>query len=87
MPTGSHNTRLIALNVPPMGLFFPMVLVPDAYPPPPSVWVLHAIPSNEAIDTVEILGILDIGWDAWVYRDDWIRNGIHIGSGTGNVLH
>lgn len=60
--------------------------------------VLHAIPSNEAIDTVEvlqsrsnptvvpwkggaILGILDIGRDAWIHRDDWIRNGIHIGSG------
>ncbi|CAN6677345.1 unnamed protein product [Malus baccata var. baccata] len=40
MPTGSHNTRLTALNVPPMGLFFPMVLVPDAYPPPPSVWLV-----------------------------------------------
>ncbi|KAB2619849.1 actin-related protein 9, partial [Pyrus ussuriensis x Pyrus communis] len=38
MPAGSHKTRLTALNVPPMGLFFPMVLVPDAYPPPPSVW-------------------------------------------------
>nr|XP_028947160.1 actin-related protein 9 [Malus domestica] len=198
MPAGSHKTRLTALNVPPMGLFFPMLLVPDAYPPPPSVgqwfrdyedmledtwhmefprrpemsdglfssvntgyplWdsypafsakpkkeekiglaeaitssilstgridlqrklfcsilliggvaltrglvpaveerVLHAIPSNEAIDTVEvlqsrsnptvvpwkggaILGILDIGRDAWIHRDDWIRNGIHIGSG------
>ncbi|RXH70739.1 hypothetical protein DVH24_013485 [Malus domestica] len=40
MPAGSHNTRLTALNVPPMGLFFPMVLVPDAYPPPPSVWLV-----------------------------------------------
>ncbi|KAB2625609.1 actin-related protein 9, partial [Pyrus ussuriensis x Pyrus communis] len=38
MPAGSHKTRLTALNVPPMGMFFPMVLVPDAYPPPPSVW-------------------------------------------------
>ncbi|PQM40974.1 actin-related protein 9 [Prunus yedoensis var. nudiflora] len=196
LPPGSHKTRLTALNVPPMGLFFPMLLVPDAYPPPPSVWfrdyedmledtwhmefprrpempegmypsmnvgypmwdtypvfaakpkkeekvglaeaitssilstgridlqrklfcsiqlvggvaltrglvpaveerVLHTIPSNEAIDTVEvlqpranpsfvswkggaILGILDFGRDAWIHRDDWSRNGIHIGSG------
>ncbi|XP_020689819.1 actin-related protein 9 isoform X1 [Dendrobium catenatum] len=60
--------------------------------------VLHAIPSNEAIDTVEvlqsrsdpsfvswkggtILAILDFSRDAWIHREDWIRNGIHIGSG------
>ncbi|XP_021644797.2 actin-related protein 9 [Hevea brasiliensis] len=63
--------------------------------------VLHEIPSNEAIDTVEriigsasrtkqtlvswkggaILGILDFGRDAWIQREDWIRNGIHIGRG------
>ncbi|XAR49001.1 hypothetical protein NMG60_11032011 [Bertholletia excelsa] len=196
MPAGSHKTRLTALNVPPMGLFYPMLLVPDVYPPPPRSWfndyedmledtwnvefprradmvdglysgftsgfpmwdsypsfqskpkkedniglaeaitksilstgridlkrklfcsiqliggvaltsglisaveerVLHAIPSNEAIDTVEvlqsrtnpifvswkggaILGILDFSRDAWIHREDWIRNGIHIGSG------
>uniref|UniRef100_A0A2P2L2J6 Actin-related protein 9 n=2 Tax=Rhizophora mucronata TaxID=61149 RepID=A0A2P2L2J6_RHIMU len=196
MPPGFHKTRLTALNVPPMGLFYPMLLVPDVYPPAPRSWfhdyddmledtwnieyprrpdisdgffpgmsiglpmwdsypvfpskakkeekvglaeaiagsilstgridlqrklfcsiqliggvaltagiisateerVLHAIPSNEAIDTVEvlqsrtnpifvswkggaILGILDFGRDAWIHREDWIRNGIHIGSG------
>ncbi|WJZ87271.1 hypothetical protein VitviT2T_006667 [Vitis vinifera] len=195
-PAGSHKTRLTALNVPPMGLFYPMLLVPDVYPPPPRSWfhdyedmpedtwhiefprrtdmsdglfagvngglsmwdnfpvfptkpkreekvglaeaitssilstgridlqrklfcsmqliggvaltsglisaveerVLHAIPSNEAIDTVEvlqsrtnptfvswkggaILGILDFGRDAWIHREDWIRRGIHVGSG------
>ncbi|KAK4586147.1 hypothetical protein RGQ29_023370 [Quercus rubra] len=196
LPAGSHKTRLTALNVPPMGLFYPLLLVPDVYPPPPRSWfhdyedmledtwhldfprrsdisdglypgmnvglpmwdnypvftarpkkeekvgiaeaitssilstgridlqrklfcsiqliggvgltsglvpaveerVLHAIPSNEAIDTVEvlqsrtnpifvswkggvILGILDFGRDAWIHREDWIRNGIHIGNG------
>ncbi|KAL3506082.1 hypothetical protein ACH5RR_031464 [Cinchona calisaya] len=187
MPPGSHKTRLTALNVPPMGLFYPMLLVPDVYPPPPRTWfkdyddmledtwhtegfypgttagfpmwesypvfqarlkkedniglaeaitksilstgridlqrklfcsmqliggvaltdglipameerVLHAIPPNEAIDTVEvlqsrtnptfvpwkggaILGILDFSRDAWIHREDWIRSGIHIGSG------
>ncbi|XVE81792.1 hypothetical protein DITRI_Ditri15bG0094500 [Diplodiscus trichospermus] len=196
MPAGSHKTRLTALNVPPMGLFYPTLLIPDLYPPPPRSWfhdyedmleetwhiefprrsdmpdgvypginvglplwdnypyfsmkpkkeekvglaeaitssilstgridlqrklfcsiqliggvaltgglipaveerVLHAIPSNEAIDTVEvlqsrtnptfvswkggaILGVLDFGRDAWIHREDWIRNGIHIGSG------
>ncbi|XP_061990212.1 actin-related protein 9 [Rosa rugosa] len=40
MPAGSHKTSLTALNVPPMGLFHPMLLVPDAYPPPPRVWFL-----------------------------------------------
>ncbi|KAG6766213.1 hypothetical protein POTOM_030284 [Populus tomentosa] len=196
MPAGSHKTRLTALNVPPMGLFYPTLLVPDIYPPPPRSWfhdyenmledtlhmeysrrpdmsdglfsgisvgypmwesypifsskpkkeekvglaeaitssilstgridlqrklfcsiqliggvaltagvipaveerVLHAIPSNEAIDTVEvlqsrtnptfvpwkggaILGVLDFGRDAWIYREDWIHNGIHFRSG------
>ncbi|KAK9288056.1 hypothetical protein L1049_016502 [Liquidambar formosana] len=196
MPAGSHKTRLTALNVPPMGLFYPMLLVPDVYPPPPRSWfhdyddmledtwhmefprrsdmsdglfpgingglqmwesypffttkpkkeekvglaeaitssilstgridlqrklfcsiqliggvaltsglisaveerVLHAIPPNEAIDTVEvlqsrtnptflswkggaILGILDFGRDAWIHREDWVRSGIHVGSG------
>lgn len=184
MPPGSHKTRLTALSVPPMGLFYPTLLVPDVYPPPPRSWfndyddmledtwhidfpgggaypmwesypifqtkpkkeeniglaeaitksillagridlqrklfcsmqliggaasiyglipaveerVLHAIPSHEAIDTVEvlqsrtnpafvswkggaILGILDISRDAWIHREDWIKNGIHIGSG------
>ncbi|XP_009394524.2 actin-related protein 9 isoform X1 [Musa acuminata AAA Group] len=195
-PVGSHKTRLSALNVPPMGLFYPALLVPEEYPQPPRPWfhdyedmledtwhmefsrrpdmsdglylgvnsglnmwdnysmlpsrpkkddklglaeaitssilstgrldlkrklfcsiqliggvsltaglvgaveerVLHAIPSNEAIDTVEvlqsrtnplfvswkggaILGILDFSRDAWIHREDWIRNGIHIGSG------
>ncbi|XP_057959859.1 actin-related protein 9 [Malania oleifera] len=196
MPAGSHKTRLTALGVPPMGLFYPLLLVPDVYPPPPRSWfhdyedmledtwhvdfqrrpdlsdsfypgvnsgfpmwesypvfqtkpkkedivglaeaitssilstgridlqrklfcsiqliggvaltsnlipaveerVLHAIPSNEAIDTVEalqsrtnapfvpwkggaVLGILDFSRDAWIHREDWIRSGIHVGSG------
>ncbi|KAG6764549.1 hypothetical protein POTOM_032023 [Populus tomentosa] len=38
MPAGSHKTRLTALNVPPMGLFYPTLLVPDIYPPPPRSW-------------------------------------------------
>ncbi|XP_010904571.1 actin-related protein 9 [Elaeis guineensis] len=193
-PVGSHKTRLSALNVPPMGLFYPTLFVPEEYPPPPRSWfhdyedmledslefprrpdmsdglylgvngglnmwdsypvfptrlkkdeklglaeaitssilstgrldlqrklfcsiqliggvamtsglvaaveerVLHAIPSNEAIDTVEvlqsrsdplfvswkggaILAILDFARDAWIHREDWIRNGIHVGSG------
>ncbi|MED6131593.1 Actin-like protein arp9 (SWI/SNF complex component arp9) [Stylosanthes scabra] len=190
-PAGSHKTRLSALNVPPMGLFYPTLLVPEVYPPPPRNWfndyedmleepwhmeytrpdtfypnvggglpmwesypifstkpkreekiglaeaisscilstgridiqrklfcsiqltggvaltnglvpaleerVLHAIPPNEAIDTVEvlqsrmnptivpwkggaILGVLDLGRDAWINREDWIQNGIHVGS-------
>ncbi|XP_038877353.1 actin-related protein 9 [Benincasa hispida] len=37
-PAGSHKTRLTALNVPPMGLFFPMLLVPDVYPQAPRAW-------------------------------------------------
>lgn len=196
LPPGSHKTRLTALNVAPMGLFYPTLLVPDVYPPPPRSWfkdyedmledtwhidfprrtdasdglypgmnnnpvqmwdnyqyssnqqnkkednigladaisksilstgridlqrklfcsmqliggvalttglisaveerVLHAIPSNEAIDTVEvlqsrtnpsfvawrggaILGVIDFVRDAWIHREDWIQNGIHVG--------
>ncbi|KAL2562893.1 hypothetical protein AAZX31_20G189100 [Glycine max] len=195
VPAVSHKTRLSALNVPPMGLFYPTLLTPDVYPPPPRTWfhdyedmledtwhidfsrrsdmpdtfypnvngglpmwesypvfstkpkkeekvglaeaitncilstgridiqrklfcsiqltggvaltsglvaaveerVLHAIPPNEAIDTVEvlqsrtnptfvswkggaILGVLDLGRDAWISREDWIHNGVHVGS-------
>ncbi|KAM7279388.1 hypothetical protein ACFE04_006522 [Oxalis oulophora] len=190
-PPGSHRTRLIALNVPPMGLFYPTLLVPEVYPPPPRQWfkdhedmledswqpefprselypgmtvglpmwdsypifrakpkkeekigiaeavtssilssgrldlqrklfcsiqlvggvalsnglisvmeerVLETIPPTEAIDTVQvlqsrtdptfvpwkggaILGVLDYAREAWIYREDWIRNGIHIRSG------
>ncbi|WCJ19503.1 Actin-related protein 9 [Euphorbia peplus] len=28
-----------------------------------------------------ILGILDFSRGAWIYRDEWIRNGIHVGGG------
>ncbi|KAJ1383944.1 Actin family [Sesbania bispinosa] len=195
VPPGSHKTRLTALNVPPMGLFYPMLFVPNVYPPPPRTWfhdyedmledtwhidfsrrsdmsdtfypnvngglpmwesypvfstkpkkeenvglaeaitncilstgridiqrklfcsiqltggvaltnglvaaveerVLHAIPPNEAIDTVEvlqsrtdptfvswkggaILAVLDLGRDTWINREDWINNGVHVGS-------
>lgn len=38
LPPGSHKTRLTALNVAPMGLFYPTLLVPDVYPPPPRSW-------------------------------------------------
>jgi len=30
---------------------------------------------------VQILGVLDTGRDAWIHREDWIKNGVHIGSG------
>ncbi|CAN6461554.1 unnamed protein product [Victoria cruziana] len=195
-PAEAHKLRLSSVNVPPMGLFCPSVLVPEEHPPPPRPWfhdyedmledtlhsefprradlpdafllggngglnmwdsypastarlkrednlglaeaitssimstgridlqrklfcslqliggvaltegiigaveerVLHAIPSHEAIDTVEvlpskthppfvpwkggaILGVLDFGRDAWIQREDWIRNGIYLGSG------
>ncbi|XP_021842125.1 actin-related protein 9 isoform X1 [Spinacia oleracea] len=194
MSAGAHKTRLTALNVPSMGLFYPKLLVPEVYPPPPRTWfhdyedmledtlnveyprrpdgsdlysgfnagssmwesypvftnkhkkeeklglaeaitksilstgridlqrklfcsiqlgggasitnglvaavedrVLHAIPPNEAIDTVEvlqsrnnptyvswkggvILAIIDFSHEAWIYREDWIRGGLYIGS-------
>lgn len=28
----------LIIQVPPMGLFYPMLLVPDVYPPPPRSW-------------------------------------------------
>ncbi|URD72445.1 Actin-related protein [Musa troglodytarum] len=37
-PVGSYKTRLSALNVPPMGLFYPALLVPEEYPQPPRPW-------------------------------------------------
>ncbi|KAF4380509.1 hypothetical protein G4B88_011755 [Cannabis sativa] len=168
-PVGSHKTRLTALNVPPMGLFYPMLLVPDVfndyedmleetwqmefprrsemqdgfYPAVHAglpMWDNYPVFANkpkkeekvglaEAITSsilstgrIElqkklfssiqliggvaltgglipavlpsrtspmfvswkggaILGILDFGRDAWLHREDWIKNGIHIGSG------
>ncbi|KAJ8436732.1 hypothetical protein Cgig2_009706 [Carnegiea gigantea] len=38
LPATAHKTRLTALNVPPMGLFYPKLLVPEVYPPPPRTW-------------------------------------------------
>ncbi|PWZ40016.1 Actin-related protein 9 [Zea mays] len=35
---GHQKTRLSAINVPPMGLLYPRVLVPEEYPPPPRSW-------------------------------------------------
>ena len=29
----------------------------------------------------QILGVLDTTRDAWIHREDWIKNGIHVGSG------
>ncbi|XP_071732517.1 actin-related protein 9 [Rutidosis leptorrhynchoides] len=199
LPPGSHKTKLTALNVAPMGLFYPTLLVPDVYPPPPRSWfkdyedmledtwhvdfprrpdapdvyypgmsnplqmwdnnypyvmsnnqqkkeeniglalaisnsilstgridlqrklfcsmqliggvaltnglisavedrVINAIPSNEAIDVVEvlqsrtnpsyvawrggaILGVIDYGQEAWIHREDWIQNGVHVAAG------
>ncbi|XP_039821774.1 actin-related protein 9 isoform X3 [Panicum virgatum] len=185
---GHQKTRLSALNVPPMGLLYPRVLVPEEYPPPPRSWfqdyddmledtwqtsdslypsgnggygmwdnypmfptrlkkfdniglveaivssilstgrvdlqrklfcsiqlvggaastaglapvleqrILNKIPANQSVERVEvlqsrtyplfvpwkggvILGVLDTGRDAWIHREDWIKNGVHIGSG------
>ncbi|KAJ0234730.1 Actin-related protein 9 [Hirschfeldia incana] len=186
MPAVAHKTNLTSLNVPPMGLFYPNLLVPEVFPQPPRTWfqdhenmleetwnmdfaggggnmglpvwdsfaasplnpkkeekiglaeaitssilsagridlqrklfssiqlvggvgltkglvsaveerVLHAIPPTEAIDTVEvlpsrmdptfvswkggaILGILDFGREAWIHRNEWMENGIRVGS-------
>ncbi|XWS13815.1 hypothetical protein CRYUN_Cryun36dG0071000 [Craigia yunnanensis] len=73
------------------------VALPGGLIPAVEERVLHAIPSNEAIDTVEVLQsrtnpacVLEgrsYPWSfrfwssAWIHREDWIRNGIHIGSG------
>jgi len=29
---------------------------------------------------LQILGVLDLGRDAWISREDWIHNGVHVGS-------
>ncbi|KAJ0860454.1 putative Actin family, ATPase, nucleotide binding domain-containing protein [Helianthus annuus] len=97
LPPGSHRTRLTALNVAPMGLFYPTLLVPDVYPPPPHWWsrfdsgsyfgcggeVLQSRtnPLFVAWRGGAILGVIDYGRDAWIHREDWIKNGIHIAGG------
>lgn len=69
VPPGSHKTRLTALNVPPMGLFYPMLLVPDVYPPPPRTW----FSDNE--------DMLEDTWD-FPRRSD-MSDGYFAGSGGG----
>uniref|UniRef100_A0A453AA82 Actin-related protein 9 n=8 Tax=Aegilops tauschii subsp. strangulata TaxID=200361 RepID=A0A453AA82_AEGTS len=183
---GHQKTRLSALSVPPMGLLYPRLLIPEEFPPPPRPWfqdcddmledtwqtndglsgngglgawdsyqmlptrvkkfdniglveaivssvlstgrvdlqrklfcsiqlvggaasttglapvleqrVLNTIPSNQPVEKVEvlqsrrnplfipwkggvILGVLDTTRDAWIHREDWIKNGVHVGSG------
>lgn len=29
---------------------------------------------------LQILGVIDVGRDAWINREDWIQSGIHVGS-------
>uniref|UniRef100_A0ACD5V0C5 Uncharacterized protein n=1 Tax=Avena sativa TaxID=4498 RepID=A0ACD5V0C5_AVESA len=184
--SGHQKTRLSALSVPPMGLLYPRLLIPEEYPPPPRPWfqdcddmledtwqtndglsgngglgawdsyqmlptrlkkfdniglieaivssvlstgrvdlqrklfcsiqlvggvaltaglapvveqrVLSTIPSNQPVERVVvlqsgrnplfipwkggvILGVLDTTRDAWIHREDWIKNGVHVGSG------
>ncbi|VVB07224.1 unnamed protein product [Arabis nemorensis] len=38
MPAVPHKTNLTSLNVPPMGLFYPNLLVPEVFPQPPRTW-------------------------------------------------
>lgn len=35
---------------------------------------------NIADMRLQILAVLDLGRDAWISREDWIQNGIHVGS-------
>ncbi|PHU03090.1 hypothetical protein BC332_28341 [Capsicum chinense] len=37
--------------------------------------------SHLSLYVLQNLGILDISRKAWIHQEDWIRNGIHIGSG------
>ncbi|KAK8948310.1 Actin-related protein 9 [Platanthera guangdongensis] len=37
--------------------------------------------SRTSSSVLQILGILDFSRDAWIHREDWIRSGIHVGSG------
>lgn len=32
-------------------------------------------------NSLQVLAILDVTRDTWMHREDWIRNGLHIGSG------
>ncbi|KAL1191303.1 Actin-related protein 9 [Cardamine amara subsp. amara] len=38
MPVVPHKANLTSLNVPPMGLFYPNLLVPEVFPLPPREW-------------------------------------------------
>lgn len=46
-----------------------------------SVLTFHIFLMTTSSFSWQILGILDFGRDAWIHREDWIRRGIHVGSG------
>lgn len=45
-----------------------------------SLIILNSCHLNVADMSLQILAVLDLGRDAWISREDWIHNGIHIGS-------
>lgn len=46
------------------------------------MFLYETLPNLEtAIDVRQILGVIDYGRDAWIHREDWIQNGIHIAGG------
>ncbi|KAG0448110.1 hypothetical protein HPP92_027995 [Vanilla planifolia] len=70
-PVGSHKTRLSALNVPPMGLFYPTLFIPDEYPPPPRTWF------NDYED------MLEDTWNVDLTRRSEMSDGLYLGTGSG----
>ncbi|PKA66428.1 Actin-related protein 9 [Apostasia shenzhenica] len=71
---GSHKTRLSSLNVPPMGLFYPTLFVPEEYPPPTCAWF------NDYED------MLEDTWHMEFNRRPEMSDGMYLGGNGGISL-
>lgn len=41
----------------------------------------HPQPLFSSDFSSQILGVLDFGRETWIHREDWVKSGIHVGSG------
>ncbi|KFK31713.1 hypothetical protein AALP_AA6G149400 [Arabis alpina] len=65
MPAVPHKTSLTSLNVPPMGLFYPNLLVPEVFPQPPRPWFQDHENMLEEIWNMDFAGGGNMGLPVW----------------------
>ncbi|KAJ4888787.1 Actin-related protein 9 [Raphanus sativus] len=65
MPAVAHKTNLTSLNVPPMGLFYPNLLVPEVFPQPPRTWLQDHENMLEETWNMDFAGSGNMGLPVW----------------------